>query len=584
MSYRTRSLALCGILWGCAPGGPTDPAVRVTASGLPAGAAALTISATLGDAGIHRSLRYALAGQAQISFGLFLPEGATGKLTLALQALDAPGCVLSTGAGELPVDGVKDATLQVPMTALAAPECMRPPRIDGVTPPLVQTQGKALLTIRGADFRPGARVSIAGRDGTGVMVRSAQEIAVSAPALPGVLGAVKVKVTNPDGAAAERGDLLALYTDALSFSIKTYPVRADVDKALPPRSLDVGDLNGDGRPDVVTANSDGSLAVLLNQDGNSFKSSVYPLGGKNAFTVRIADLFGTGRPALLVTIQLDVAGDPKFALTILRNRGDGTFAVDHADDLPFPSGYGAYFNPFTIADVNRDGFVDLLVQDTNAIKVFLNRGDGTFDPLGGALYQTGDPIAMVVVDVNRDGFPDLATFGQGDVDVLVNGGDGSFPDSLHFSKVVTGIGTVSRCIAAGDVDGDGFPDLLIPDDIDKLNVLLNGGLNQAGGWTGLLTAMDKIRSYPTGKSPECALAGDLSGDGKPELLAADVNDSDVTLYVNQGDLKLTPLKPLGVGKNPVSLRIADMDGDGRPDVVVANYADSSVSILYNTSQ
>ena len=160
-------------------------------------------------------------------------------------------------------------------------------------------------------------------------------------------------------------------TPAPSFlPAKIYPAGRDV------RAVAVGDLDGDGKPDLATANHDSdSVSVLLNAGRGSFR---------------------TRRDYLVAASPLSVA----------------------------------------VADLNADGKLDVVTASSSAaaVSVLLNKGNGTFEPRRN--YPTGDePFAVAVGDLDGDGDPDLVTANYdfpGHVSVLLNNGDGSFADNRDF--------------------------------------------------------------------------------------------------------------------------------------------------------
>jgi hypothetical protein len=147
--------------------------------------------------------------------------------------------------------------------------------------------------------------------------------------------------------------------------------------------------------------------------------------------------------------------------------------------------------------------------------------------------------------------------------VLYGDGAGNFP-----RRTETGFGEAPRIAALGDLTGDGRPDLVVPDIV--LFTYLNDGTGNLSGGS----------SYPL-RSVAARIA-DLTGDGRPDV--ASVNNATRALSVlygtGRGDLTLSPGSPYALGHAPRHLAVGDLNGDGRPDIVTAN-GDGSVSVLLN---
>jgi hypothetical protein len=176
-------------------------------------------------------------------------------------------------------------------------------------------------------------------------------------------------------------------------------------------SLAVADVNGDGEPDLLAANqcaidsncgSSGGLGVLLGNGDGTFQAAVtYGPGGEYPYSLAVGDLNGDGKPDLVVADQCDSSGIcSNGSLGVLLGNGDGTFQAASSTTIP---AYG--FGAIALADFNGDGKLD--VASGGAI-LLLGNGDGTFQgfiPLGAGGF------GIAVADVNRDGKPDIAVGG-----------------------------------------------------------------------------------------------------------------------------------------------------------------------------
>jgi hypothetical protein len=220
-----------------------------------------------------------------------------------------------------------------------------------------------------------------------------------------------------------------------------------------PTSVAIADLDGDGHPDLAVANyGSNTVSVLLGTGNGSFGAASslaigaypYPVG---PFSVAIGDLDGDGHP------DLAVANLESNTVSVLLGTGNGSF------DAPSSFAVGAGSSSVAIGDLNGDGHPDLAVanESSNTVSVLLGTGNGSFGAAS-SLAVGAEPVSVAIGDLDGDGYPDLATanFGSNSVSVLPGTGNGSFGAASSLA-----VGANPHSVAIGDLDGDGHPDLAV---------------------------------------------------------------------------------------------------------------------------
>ena len=379
-------------------------------------------------------------------------------------------------------------------------------------------------------------------------------------------------------------------------------------------SVAVTDVNGDGKPDVLVANSclsdsncdNGTVAVLLgNGDGTFQTAAPYGSGGYVAYSVAVADLTGKGKQDLVVANNcVSNSNCDNGTVAVLLGNGDGTFQTA----VPYGSG-GNQAQSVAVADVNGDGNPDLLVANycassndcgSGSVAVLLGNGDGTFQtavPYGSGGYGAN---SVTVAKLSGNGKFDLVVANdcvsssnchRGTVGVLLGNGDGTFQAAVSYGSG----GYDAYSVAAADVNGDGWPDLLVANDCTDCTTNPTVGVLLGNGDGTFQTAVP----YDSGGwRPFSVAVADVNGDSKPDLLVANwcatgnnCGDGSATVLLGNGDGTFQAAVAFASGAlYSTSVAVADVNADGKPDLVLANgcasddnCATGSVGVLINTS-
>jgi hypothetical protein len=330
----------------------------------------------------------------------------------------------------------------------------------------------------------------------------------------------------------------------------TFAARVDVANENMVNDLALGDMNGDGKLDLVTANRSGTVSVRLGKgDGTLAAEQIQACAGEPV-SIALGDLDADG------TLDVATANSLADTVTVLLGKGDGTFRtkVDYAiADEPVSVLAG---------DLNGDRRLDLVVIRglTGNVSVLLGKGDGSFgERLDGVLDLVSNNLQSAALgDVNGDGQLDLViALNPQEVPVFLGMGDGTFAEPIYYRSM--------DWTVLSDVNGD-----------DKLDLVLSGFgvsvlLGQDGGT--FAAPKDSMGSLQLG----VGAVGDFNRDGKMDLVASWSGWVGILLGSGDGRFAVSTTRLVATGSAD-SVALADLDGDDRLDIV-ANGGAGTVTTL-----
>jgi hypothetical protein len=363
-----------------------------------------------------------------------------------------------------------------------------------------------------------------------------------------------------------------------------------------PNAIAIADVDGDGTPDLLlattadqgNANNPGFADVILGNHASpgTFHTGVtYPTTGSNPSSIAVADLTRSG------SLDLVVANFGAGSVSVfMHGASPGTYqsAVNVTT--------GGQPNQVVIGDINGDGKPDLAIADQsvpgNAIVLFQDPANpGQFlAPVKLPINNNG-AAAVAIGDLNGDGAPDIVAAisdANGDNGAVYIFYQNAATRGTFLAPVTFPAGAQPQAVRIADVNGDGLADIVVAN--------LGPGTDGIGSPGVSVLLQDAAHpgsflppvTYATQTQAVDVAVADLNGDGKPDLVVANLGPAptgSITVLLQDPahpGVFLTGTTYLGFGQ-PLGVAIADLNGDGHPDIAVADGTTATVMLQIATS-
>ncbi len=349
-----------------------------------------------------------------------------------------------------------------------------------------------------------------------------------------------------------------------------------------PSNVVVGDMNKDGKPDlVVTSEQSRTITVLLGVGGSEAR-----FRGTGSGAVAVSDSPGE-------VVLGDVNGDTNldlafvthdsYGVTILLGDGKGGLTLAPNSPIAMKNGQHPHTHGLAMGDLNRDGKLDLVTvnNEDNDVSVAFGDGRGNFTHAAGSPFAVGpSPYPLALGDVNNDGHPDIVatTTATGPrraqqlpfsraLTLLLADGRGGFRSSLL--PLRTG---QPWFVVIGDINGDRKPDLVATHhDQRELTALIGDG---SGNFKDASSS-----PFNFGHNAFHMVLADVNRDGKPDVLAAAGEGVSVMLGDGRGGFSPAPHSPYLTGRGTWRFAMSDVNGDGKLDVITPSTESNTVGVL-----
>lgn len=449
------------------------------------------------------------------------------------------------------------------------------------------------VTITGTNFSPTIANNVVyfGVAKATVTTASATSLTVTAP---GGANYQPISITVDNLTAWSNSPFILTQGSGCAINSSFFSPKTDLATATNPYGVAVGDLDGDGKPDIAVA-ANGAKTVSIYRNIST--------SGTIAFAAKVDISLGTDDPNNVIIGDLDGDGKPDLAtgnllssnVSILRNTSTvGSISFDANVDFST----GSKTRWVTMGDIDGDGKPDLFVVSNGGILSLLRN-----TTTSGAAFSTssfdaavnfatdGNPQMAAFGDLDGDGKPDIAvtSYNSSTVSLFRNTSSkgAAFSSSTLASKVDLAATNNATGVAIGDLDGDGKSDIVVCNRTSSTVSIFRNIITGSGPFS--TGSFDPKVDLSTGSTAWRVAIADMDMDGKPDIAVANSGAATASVLKNTTTTgaafstnSFNTQVTYATGTTPQDIAVADLDGDNWPDILAGNWASNSISTLHNT--
>jgi hypothetical protein len=460
-----------------------------------------------------------------------------------------------------------------------------PPAITSFSP--ASGPAGTLVVIYGSDFNfiPGNNIVFFGTARATVINASPNALVVVVPQ-GATNGPISVLNTSTGLSGYSRTGFMKTFTNDCSatFGTTSFSAKVDYTTGSSPSHVALGDIDNDGKLDMITSNwSSNSVSVFRNAavsgtvNSASFAAKADFTTANNPHGLAVGDIDGDGK------LDLVVVNARSNSVGVFRNTS-ASGSISFASRVDFVVGSDP--RGVDLGDIDGDGRLDIAVANYVGNTVSVLRNTSTPNSINtGSFAANVDFVAntgvfdVVLGDIDGDGKIDMATGNRnaGNISILRNiSSAGNITSASFEAKVDITVGTWPQNLAMGDLDGDGKSDIAVAN-AGSSNISLLRNIATSGSITPASfapMAMLNLNAGPYGIS-----LGDVNGDGRLDIVVPYSSAASISIFRNtsvQGNITYANRVNITGLSGTEGTAVGDVDGDGKPEIAMTGGSTASV--------